>query len=108
MSLFKSSKEKQSEGEDTGSSVPITSFDITRRYDIYCNVVYEQRLYANVKVVGIRTFDKITRFSSGALGGLLEIEATNGTRMMIPQFGIQMICEHGSEPTFKVLRRLGP
>jgi hypothetical protein len=69
--------------------------------------VTEQRLYQNVKLTGIRTFDKITQFSS-ALGGLLEIEAGDGTRMLIPQHGIQMICEHGAQPKYKVLARWAP
>ena len=93
---------------DTGNTVPVTPFDITKRYDIYYSLVHEERLYENVKVTGIRTFDRVTRFSSGAIGGLLEIEAANGARMMIPQFGIKMICEHGAQPTYKVLSRLRP
>ena len=106
MSLFKTTKDKPtSESANEEISVPVTPFDVTRRYDIYCSLVGEQRLYQNVKLTGIRTFDRITKFSSGALGGLLEIEAANGTRMLIPQFGIQMICEHGAQPTYKVLAR---
>jgi len=108
MSLFKPAKDRPGESTGSGNAVPVTPFDITRRYDIYCDVVHEQRLYANVRVVGMRTFDTPTRFSSGAIGALLEIEAANGARMMIPQFGIKMICEHGTEPTFKVLSRLRP
>ena len=108
MSLFKASKDKPPDTADMSNAVPVAPFDTTRRYDIYCSLVHEQRLYENVKVTGIRTFDRITQFSSGALGGLLELEASNGARMMIPQFGIQMICEHGSQPTYKVLSRLTP
>ena len=103
MSLFKTPKEDSSQ-----NPIPVIHFDAERRYDIYCWLVSEQRLYENVKVTGIRTFDKITQFSSGAIGGLLEIEAANGTRMMIPQHGIQMICEHGTQLTYKVIGRLLP
>jgi hypothetical protein len=103
MSLLKNSKQDPSE-----SPVPVIPFDVTRRYDIYCSLVTEQRLYQNVKLTGIRTFDKITHFSSGALGGLLEIEAADGTRMLIPQHGIQMICEHGAQPKYRVLSRWTP
>ncbi len=88
--------------------IPVTPFDVRRRYDIYCSLVGEERLYENIKLAGIRTFDRITQFSSGALGGLLEIEASDGTRMLIPQHGIQMICEHGAKPKYKVLRSWGP
>ena len=97
MSALKTTIEQPSE-----SPIPITHFELERRYDLYCSLATEQRLYQNVKLVGIRTFDRISQHSSGALGGLLEIEAANGTRMMIPQFGIQMICEHGAEPTYKL------
>ena len=87
--------------------VPVRPFDVTRSYDIYCSPLCEQRLYENVKVICIRTFDKITKFSSGAIGGLLEIEAADGTRMLIPQHGIQMICAPGAQPKYKVLSSLG-
>jgi|GEM_PF-673688 len=100
MSLFGASKEKNAE-----SPVPVLNFDLSRRYDLYCRVVSEERIYENIQVIGVRTFDRITQFSSGAIGGLLEIEGANGARMMIPQHGVQMICEHGTQPTFKVLRR---
>lgn len=100
MSLFGASKEQNAE-----SSVPVLHFDLSRRYDLYCWLVSEERIYENIQVIGVRTFDRITQFSSGAIGGLLEIEGANGARMMIPQHSIQMICGHGTQPTFKVLRR---
>src|SRR3989442_71794 len=108
MSLFKPAKDKPSDSPDAESPVPVTPFDVTRRYDIYCSLIGEQRIYENVRLAGIRTFDKITQFSSGALGGLLEIEAANGTRMLIPQHGIQMICEAGAHPSYKVVGRWLP
>ena len=101
MSLFKTAKV-----EETDSAVPVVYFDLSRRYDLYCWVLYEEKLYENFKVIGFRTFDRITPYSSGAIGGLLEIEAASGARMMIPQHGIQMICEHGTQPTYKVLRQM--
>ena len=107
MSLFKPKPPKGQQPEPVGgenSPVPLTPFDVTRRYDIYCSLIGEQRLYENVKITGIRTFDKITQFSSG-LGGLLEIEAADKTRMFIPQHGIQMICEHSAKPKYRVLAR---
>jgi hypothetical protein len=108
MSLFKPTKEKPSETPTASGSVPVMPFDVSRRYDIYCALIGDNRVYENVKLTGIRTFDRITEFSSGALGGLLEIEATNGTRILIPQHGIQMICEHGAQPTYRVLSRWTP
>lgn len=101
MSLFKTAKEKE-----TDSPVPIVYFDLSRRYDLYCWVLCEERLYENVKVIGFRTFDQITQYSSAAIGGLLEIEGSSGARMMIPTHGIQMVCEHGTQPTYRVLRQM--
>jgi hypothetical protein len=61
------------------SSIPVTQFDLSVRYDIYCTLGCEERLYEGVRIVGVRTFDRLTEFS-GAIGGLLEIEAANGAR----------------------------
>ena len=41
---------------------------------------------------------------SGFYGGYIETEAQNGTRMMIPHLSMYMICEHGPQPGYKVLR----
>ena len=62
-------------------------------------------LYENVRFLGIRTFDAITEFSSGLVNGYLEIEAIDGLRLLIPQYGIQLMCEHGAEPAYRLLRR---
>ena len=93
--------------EAQANSIPVAQFDISQRYDIYCTLGLEQRLYEGVRIMGVRTFDKITDFS-GVFGGLLELEAANGARMMIPQHGIQMICPTGSQPIFRVLRAFPP
>ena len=106
MNLFKPSPGTTSDSQ--GACVPVTAFDVTRRYDIYCSLIGEERLYENVKLTGIRTFHKITEYSSGAFGGFLEIEGADNARILIPQFGIQMICEHGIKPNFKVIRRWTP
>jgi hypothetical protein len=87
--------------------VPVSQFDTEKRYDVYCAVSSEERLYEDVRFVGIRTFDRITEFSSGLVGGFLEIEAVDRTRLLIPSYGIQLICEHGIQPAFRVLRRWG-
>jgi hypothetical protein len=62
------------------------------------------RLYENVRFVCIRTFERIHKFSSGLIGGFLEVEALDGSRGLIPSIGIRLICEHGTPPVFKVLR----
>jgi hypothetical protein len=53
----------------------------------------------------MRTFARPVGHFAAAIGALLEIEAPNGARMMIPQHGIQLICEHTTQPSFRVLRR---
>lgn len=99
MSLFKTPKV-----ESTDGPLPVTAIDLSKRYDLYCWFVGEDRLYEDVTFVGIRTFERKSQFSSGLLGGFIEIEARNGARIMIPHHHIHMICEHGSQPTYTVLR----
>jgi hypothetical protein len=77
----------------------------SKRYDIYHCVPHEERLYENVKLVGIRIFEN--KSGSGYIrfsGSYLEIETIFGSRMLISNFGIHLICEHGTKPTFKVFR----
>ena len=75
--------------------VPV-EMDFTKRYDVYCTVSNEDRLYENVRFVGVRSLQ---------WGGTyLEIETIDGIRMFITTFCIQMICEHGTQPTYKVLK----
>jgi hypothetical protein len=77
---------------------PSVPLDLSLSYDIYVNTGFENRLYENVKIIGHRAFP-------GMFGGYLEIEAANGARMTIPPFGIELVCQHGVQPVFKVLRR---
>jgi hypothetical protein len=93
-----------SAGPEPADRIPISQIDLTKRYDVYCSDLGHDRLYENVRFVGIRTFDRITEFSSGLIGGFLEIEAVDGSRWLIPNFGIRLMCEHGAQPVFKVLR----
>jgi len=91
------------------SSIPVSVIDLSKRYDIYCYVASEERLYEDVSIVGIRTFQAPNnQFSTALIGGHIEIEARNGTRMMIPHIRIYMVCEHGSRPAYKVLRQRKP
>src|SRR5262245_48158651 len=76
-------------------------------YDLYGAVAGEERLYENVRFLGVRTFDRITEHSSGFINGFLEIEGADGTRLLIPKFGIQLTCEHGVQPAFRVVRQWG-
>jgi hypothetical protein len=78
--------------------------DLSKRYDVYCTDIGHDRLYENVRFVGIRTFERIREFSSGLVGGFLELEAVDGSRWLIPSFGIRLICEHGTQPEVKFLR----
>jgi hypothetical protein len=86
-------------------SLPVTLFDLSKRYDIYCSIPGEDRLYEDVSIVAIRTFEKRKQeFGMSLLGGYLEIETRNSARMMIPHMRMYMICEHGTQPDYKVLR----
>ena len=86
-------------------NIPIAQFDLSKRYDIYCSSHSEDRLYEDVKIVGMRTLERRTEFSSGAIGGYVEIESANGTRAFIPQFHVSILCEHGAPLIDKVVRR---
>jgi hypothetical protein len=85
------------------AQIPVLPVDLSKRYDVYCSDLGHDRLYENVRFIGIRTFERITEFSS-IVGGFLEIEAANGSCCLIPSYGVRLICEHGTQPIFKVLR----
>ena len=108
MSLFKSPRGESPEAPtppESDSPIPVTLFDLSKRYDIYCYIPSEDRLYEDVRIVSIRAFEpKKREFGTSLIGGYIEIEAQNGTRMMIPHIRIYMICEHGAQPAYKVLR----
>jgi hypothetical protein len=84
---------------------PVSVIDLSKRYDIYCYIPSEDRLYEDVQIVGIKTLEPPkNQFANALIGGYIEIEARNGTRMMIPHIRVYMICEHGAQPAYKVLR----
>ncbi len=85
------------------TGLTISQLDLEKRYDIYHCVPHEERLYENVKLVGLRSLEAKTVYMS-ALGNYLEIESAYGSRMLISTFGIHLICEHGTKPMFKVFR----
>ena len=104
MSLFKNPR-GESPGLPPDGSIPVTEFDLSKRYDLYCSIPSEDRLYEDVRIVGIQTFERKKHdYATALIGGYLEIEAQNGTRMMIPNIRMYMIREHGSQPSYKVLR----
>ena len=79
--------------------------DLSKRYDLYCSTPTEDRLYEDVRIIAIRTFEpKKHEYGTALLGGYLQIEGRNGAAVMIPHLRIYMICEHGAQPTYKVLR----
>src|SRR5262249_16662961 len=102
--FFNSRQKLPSPQPEATSQIPITQVDLSKRYDIYCADINHDRVYEDVRFVGIRTFERTSEFSSGLVDGFLEIEAVNGSRWLIPNFGIGLICEHGTEPVFRVLR----
>ncbi len=106
MGLFNNPRQKLPASPPvTESQIPIAQIDLSKRYDIYCADAIHDQLYENVRFVGIRTFDRVSEYSSGLLGGFLELEAVDGSRWLIPSFGIQLICEHGAQPMFSVRRQ---
>lgn len=108
MSLFKSPRGDSSETPKTpspDSPIPVSGIDLSKRYDIYCYIPSEDRLYEDVRIVGIKALEPPKHeFGGSLLGGYIEIEASNGVRMMIPHIRIYMICEHDAQPAYKVLR----
>ncbi|VTR91885.1 unnamed protein product [Gemmata massiliana] len=105
MGLFRVRKpESQPSAPEQVSPIPITQFDLSKRYDVYYMEASHDRVYENVLFVGIRTFDRLSEYSSGLINGYLEIESTDGSRCLLPSYGIRMICESGTQPTFRILR----
>jgi hypothetical protein len=102
MGLFSSRPKAAEPGLGSANQIPVTPIDLSKQYDLYCSEFDHDRLYEDIRFVGRRTFGPISGFT---IGDYLEIEAVNGARFLIPQFGIRLICEHGTQPTFKVLRR---
>jgi hypothetical protein len=81
----------------------VTQVDLEKRYDVYHCVQNEERLYENVKFVGLRSLDERSGFGS-TIGAYLELETLYGSRMLISNYGVHLICEHGTKPAFKVFR----
>jgi hypothetical protein len=105
MSLFKNPRGELPDTPEPDSTIPVTVFDLSKRYDLYCSIPGEDRLYEDVQVLGIRTFEKKKPdYGIALIGGYLEIEARDGTRMSIPHIRMYMICEHAAQPKYKVLR----
>ena len=104
MGLFDSKKPAVPQHGESANQIPINQFDLAKRYDVYSTEFNHDRVYENVRFIGVRTFDRIHEYTSPAFG-FLEIEAADGSQFLIPTFNIRMICEHGTKPIFKVLRR---
>ncbi len=105
MKLFNSRvPETRAPRREQSGGLPILPIDLSKRYDVYCSLQCHDRLYENVKFVCTRTLD---RPDSGmpSISEFIEIEATDGSKSLIPKFGIHLICEHGTKPAFTVLRR---
>jgi hypothetical protein len=101
MSFFK--KQQVDFLERIKSPIPLEHLDVTKRYDLYCFFPREERLYENVKFIAVRTFDDISKHFA-AIGGFVEIEAIDGTRMMLKSCNIHALCEHGAKPKFTILK----
>jgi hypothetical protein len=84
--------------------LPISPIDFSKRYDIYCSYLEEERLYENMRIVGIRTMEKQRPYGASIIGGYIEIEAPDGKRVMVPHIHIHMLCEHGLQPSYRLLK----
>jgi hypothetical protein len=82
----------------------MSQVDLSKRYDVYCTGFGHYVLYEDVRFVGIRSIDCAPSLYS-SFGNYQEIEGANGSRSLIPSIGIHSICEHGTPPMFKILRR---
>ena len=102
MGFFNSQPQQQPQSSDR--VLPLLPVDLTKRYDICMRDLEHDRLYENVRFVCLRTFDRITEFST-AFSSYLEIESLDGTRCLIPTLHITAICEHGVKVETKLLRR---
>jgi|SRR5262245_3650147 len=106
MSLFDSRRPKApKEGRGPEGPIPTAHIDVSKRYDVYCSSYGEERVYEDIRFVAMRTFEPLSEYSTHVVGGYLELEAQDGSRIMIPTFGIQLICEHGIRPSYMVVRR---
>ena len=87
------------------SPMPVLQVDLSKRYDIYIMMAQEERVFENVRFLGIRKFDNYPGFGIGVPGTYLEVEADDGSIMLLASGGIQVICDHGAKANFRVLRR---
>ncbi len=104
MGLFKSRRPRPSvPGLAPANEIPVAQIDLSIRYDVYCSLHGvgggEERLYENVRFIGVRTLAYVSHF--------LEIETPEGARVFLPAYGVHLLCEHGTLPVFKVLKRWG-
>jgi hypothetical protein len=100
MSLF---SKPNSPPEDSEQKLPVHTLDVSKRYDIYSSRSLEDRLYENVRIVSIRTFTRPRHDTGVVIGGYIEIESPNGGKALLPQMHIDMICEHGQQPIYRVI-----
>jgi hypothetical protein len=105
MSLLGRHSGSSGSSEEPDDTIPINPIDLSKRYDLYCTTRRDERLYEDMRILDIRTFERIREFSSGLIGGYIEIEARDGTRMLISHHHVRMICEHGSQPKYRILER---
>jgi hypothetical protein len=89
------------------TALPVSVIDCSLRYDLYCFDGFgshrEVRIYEDMKILGIRTFEPRQAYGSAFLTGYLEVEAQDGTRMMLSHHQIRMICQHGARPVCRII-----
>ena len=107
MAIFKKPRGRpEPEAEDP---LPVSPLDFSKRYDIYCVYIEEERVYENMRIVALRTMEKPRAFGSSVIGGYIELEDPDGKRVLVPHLHIHMLCEHGQAPdTSFSARECGP
>lgn len=106
MGFFKGTRREDERPDEAaaGDPLPIWPIDFSKRYDIYCCYQGDERLYENMRILAIRTMEKRSSYGSSIIGGYIEIEDPSGKRLMISNIRIEMLCEHGVQPQYKILR----
>jgi hypothetical protein len=70
--------------------------DLTVRYDVYCQNEGIESVYENVLFSAIRSLERPDP-RSYSTSGWVELEAADGSRFLINQYDIRLICPHGIE-----------
>ena len=66
------------------NQLSIAHFDLSKRYDIYCWTANQERLFENVRLAIMRTFNRGIGGMSFSYGDYLELEAGDTSKIVVP------------------------